>query len=208
MKTNVLRSVMLCCMFFVTTAVSFAEGFKLNNEFLKVNDVYQYGKTFAQAAGMGGSPRSYAVADNFFAAGIGYWDHEYFETYGIQMTSLRYNGWASEMNIRWHFEDNVAGGGVDMAILGYSFGLSEFDNGALYLALVGGPTLRFQNETNYKNDEEEMKIYFDAYVSASLNFQIGEHFLLKAGYYFWAPEFDFGEEYRVDGFYASFGFSF
>lgn len=207
MKTNVLRTVMMCCMLLVATTMALAEGFKLNTEIpVKVNYVYQYRKSFAQAAGMGSGSKSYSVSDIFFATGIGYWNHDY-ETYGLQMTNLRYNGWASEVNIRWHFSDNV-GGAADLAFLGYSFGLTEFDNGALYLALVGGPTIRFQDEYNYEKDKDEMKFYIDAYLSASLNVQIGESCLLKGGYYFWAPQFKFGEEYRADGFYASIGFSF
>jgi len=200
MKTNVLRCVIVCCMMLMTSVMAMAGDFK-------GNDVYQYRKSFAEAAGMRtGSSSSYYEPDNLFTVGLGYWDYE-LETYGLQMTNLRYNGWASEMNIRWNFSDYTCGA-VDMAILGYSFGLTEFNNGALYLALVGGPTIRIQDEYDYEDDKEKIKFYIDAYISASLNVQLGERFLLKGGYYFWAPQFKFGEDYRADGFYVSLGYAF
>ena len=70
MKTNVLRTVMMCCMLLVATTMALAEGFNLNTEISsKVNDVYQYRKSFAQAAGMESSSKSYSVSDNFLLLG-------------------------------------------------------------------------------------------------------------------------------------------
>lgn len=200
---------MVCFMLLTTTAVTFAENFKLNNEKpVNVNDTYQYRKSFAQAAGMKRSnSKSYYVPENLFTAGAGYWFFDGLETYGLQMTNLTYNGWASEINVRFNFSDYTVGV-CDFAFLGYSMGLTEFNNGAFYFALVGGPSLRFQDEYNLEDDENKMKVYIDAYISASLNIQFSERFLLKGGYYFWAPQFKFSKDYRADGFYVSLGYEF
>ena len=206
MKTNVLRSVMMCCMLLVATTMALAESFKLNTEIpSKVNDVYQYRKSFAQAAGMGSSSKSYSVSKSIATIGLGYWNYDGGENWGMQCSFLNYNGWAGEWNLRAYFE-KYGNYNCDLALLGYSFGLSEFDNGALYLSFVAGPSIRKQEYYDYNDDEDKSKLFIDFYGSASLNLQLGEKFLIKAGYNLWSNQFKFKEEYNADGFYLAVGF--
>lgn len=139
--------------------------------------------------------------------GLGYWSYDGGENWGLQASGLRYNGWASEFNIRAKLK-KYGNYNVDCAFLGYSFGLTELDNVVLYLALVAGPSIRIQTTYDWKDDEDKEKVFIDFYGAASLNIQLGERFLIKGGYNLWSAQFKFKEEYNADGVYVSVGYSF
>lgn len=150
-----------------------------------------------------------ATENNGFivTTGIGYWSYNGFENWGIQMSRLEFNGWASEINIRGYLK-KYGNFNMDFAFLGHSFGLTEFDNGVLYLALVAGPSLRMQTVYDWKKDKDKDKMFIDFYGAVSLNFQLGEKFLIKAGYNLWSAQFKFKEGYNADGVYVSLGYEF
>ena len=139
--------------------------------------------------------------------GLGYWSYDGGENWGLQVSGLRYNGWASEFNMRANLK-KYGNYNVDCAFFGYSFGLTEFDNGVLYLALVAGPSIRMQTVYDWEDDEDKEKFFIDFYGAASLNIQLGERFLIKGGYNLWSAQFKFKEGYNADGVYVSVGYSF
>ena len=143
----------------------------------------------------------------FNTMGIGYWSYDGFENWGIQMSSLTYNGWASEINIRANLK-KYGNYNMDFAFLGHSFGLTKSDNSILYLALVAGPSFRMQTVYDWKKDKDKDKMFIDFYGAVSLNFQLGEKFLIKAGYNLWSAQFKFKEGYNADGVYVSLGYEF
>lgn len=144
---------------------------------------------------------------NIVTTGLGYWSYDGGENWGIQISGLRYNGWASEINFRANLK-KYGNLNMDIAFLGYSFGLTEFDNGVLYLALVAGPSIRYQTIYDWEDDEDKEKCFIDFYGAASLNIQLGERFLIKGGYNLWSAQFKFKEGYNADGVYVSVGYSF
>ena len=139
--------------------------------------------------------------------GLGYWSYDGGENWGLQVSGLRYNGWASEFNLRANLK-KYGNYNVDCAFLGYSFGLTEFDNGFLYLALVAGPSIRMQTVYDWEDDKDKEKVFIDFYGAASLNIQLGERFLIKGGYNLWSAQFKFKEGYNLDGVYFSVGYEF
>ncbi len=137
--------------------------------------------------------------------GIGYWSYDGGETYGLQITSLGYNSWAGEFNLRYSFGD-VKLCNVDFAFLGYSFGLTDNEDYAIYLALVAGPSLGYRYVYDVESQKEKEKYYLDGYAAASVHMQISRKFYIKGGYQIWAPQFKFGKDYRAEGFYVAIGF--
>jgi len=163
-----------------------------------------YKSQYEQTAGLDDKKEN---VREFGAVGLGYWSYDGGENYGLQSSHLAYNGWATEFNIRAQFK-KYGNYNIDLALFGYSFGLTEFDNGALYLALVAGPSIRMQTVYDWEDDKDKEKFFIDFYGAASLNFQLGERFLIKAGYNLWSIQFKFKEEYNADGVYFSLGYSF
>lgn len=148
-----------------------------------------------------------ATENNGFivTTGIGYWSYDGFENWGFQISRLEFNGWASEINIRANLK-KYGNYNMDIAFLGHSFGLTKSDNSILYLALVAGPSFRMQTVYDWKKDKDKM--FIDFYGAVSLNFQLGEKFLIKAGYNLWSAQFKFKEGYNADGVYVSLGYEF
>ena len=164
-----------------------------------------YSTQYKRAAGIVHETKNVNLVE-FATMGIGYWSYDGFENWGIQISSLQYNGYASEINIRANFK-KYGNFNCDFAFLGYSFGLTEFDNGVLYLALVAGPSLRMQTVYDWKKDKDKEKMFIDFYGAASLNIQLGDKFLIKAGYNLWSGQFKFKKEYNADGVYVSLGYN-
>lgn len=169
----------------------------------KKHEGTSYSSQFEQAANLNNKE----YVHEFGTIGLGYWSYDGGENYGIQASHLAYNGWATEFNMRGNFK-KYGNYNVDLALLGYSFGVTEFDNGALYLAFVAGPSMRLQTVYNWKDDEDTEKFFIDFYGAVSLNFKFGEKFLIKAGYNLWSAQFKFKKEYNADGVYVSLGYNF
>lgn len=148
-----------------------------------------------------------ASSVEFNTMGIGYWSYDGFENWGIQMSSLTYNGWASEINLRANLK-KYGNYNMDFAFFGHSFGLTKSDNSILYLALVAGPSFRMQTVYDWEKDKDKEKMFIDFYGAVSLNFQLGEKFLIKVGYNLWSGQFKFKEGYNADGVCVSLGYEF
>lgn len=162
-----------------------------------------YNSQFEQAANLNNKN----IVREIGTIGLGYWTYDGYENYGIQASHLAYNGWATEFNIRFSFK-KYGNYNVDLALLGYSFGVTELDNGAFYIAFVAGPSMRLQTLYNWKDDKDTEKFFIDFYGAASLNLELGDRFLIKAGYNLWSGQFKFKKEYNNDGVYVSLGYKF
>ena len=130
------------------------------------------------------------------------------ENYGFSDYFLNPNGFGGEFNIRANFEDH-GNYNFDLA-LNYTFELLKKDDLGLYLVLAAGPSLRLQDEAEYnsKNGKIEWneKVKFDGIINPRLSVTY-KKFMLSGGFFYWAPEFKFGDE-AATGFNIALGYSF
>jgi hypothetical protein len=96
-------------------------------------------------------------------------------------------------------------------LFNYSFGAYQKDDLTLLLTGELGPSVRFQDQYDgldkNNNVKYKEKILVDAFVGLKGTLKYRK-LVLSAGYHIWAPKFKFGKDYRMDGFYAQLGYSF
>lgn len=136
----------------------------------------------------------------FSTVGLGYYDFDGMENYGITIQGYTVNGVSLDIAIRANFEEhgNVNG---DFG-LNYTFGLYQKDDLGLYLTLAAGPSFRTQDQLDgfdkHDNPNYKSKFMVDGFVNGRLSVKY-KNIMLSGGYYYWAPKFKFGKDYKVDG---------
>ena len=145
----------------------------------------------------------------FSWAGVSYYSFDGFENWGIDAHNVTPNGLGMDFGARINFEKN---GNFNWDLgFNYSFGLWNNNDMNLLLTLAAGPSFRSQtvSEYNEKNGkiEEKSKFYIDCFINPRLSFKASK-FVVTAGYYFWAPKFKFGKDYKADGFNVGVGYVF
>lgn len=130
--------------------------------------------------------------------GLMYWGFDGYENYGVFAESTTYNNVGVEMAGRTKFEKH-SNYNWELG-LNYSFGIFREEKSALMLTASFCPiSVRTQEEYNYKSDKYQSKTYFDAYYSLRLSLKLG-CVDLTGGYFYWAPKWEFGKDYKIDGF--------
>lgn len=130
--------------------------------------------------------------------GLMYWGFDGYENYGFFSESIAYNNIGVEMAGRTKFEKH-SNFNWELG-LNYSLGLFRQDNSALMLTASFSPlSVRSQEEYNYKSGKNSTKTYLDAYYSIRLSLKLG-CVALTGGYFYWAPKWEFGKDYKMDGF--------
>lgn len=130
--------------------------------------------------------------------GLMYWGFDGYENYGAFVESIAYNNIGVEMAGRTKFEKH-SNYNWELG-LNYSFGIFRNENTALMLTASFCPiSVRTQEEYNYNSDKYKTKTYLDAYYSLRLSLKLG-CVALTGGYFYWAPKWEFGKDYKMDGF--------
>lgn len=136
----------------------------------------------------------------FSAIGLGYYGFDGMENYGFTMQGYKVNGVSIDLALRANFEDH-GNYNIDFGF-NYTFGLYQKDDIGLYLTLAAGPSLRNQDQFDgfdkYDNPRYKDKFMVDGFVNGRLSVKY-KAIMLSGGYYYWAPKFKFGKDYKADG---------
>ena len=158
--------------------------------------------------------------------GVSYFTFDGFENWGLSLGSLKSNDFGFDGNLRTNFETH-GNYNVDLGP-NFSFGLYSKDKSNIFLTLGAGLSIRMQDE--YKGSEvvekqhhslalgnytttytvenwDENKFFFDAYLNARLTITY-DWLAISGGYFYWAPKFKFGSDYKCDGWMISIGGNF
>lgn len=136
-----------------------------------------------------------------------YYSFDGFENYGFSYYCPTPNGLGAEGNIRANFKSH-GNYNFDLA-LNYTFEIINKDDIGLYLVLAAGPSLRTQDEAEIDNKgkiEWNEKVKFDGIINPRLSVKY-KRFLLSGGFFYWAPEFKFGDD-AITGFNIALGCTF
>ena len=129
------------------------------------------------------------------------------ENYGFSDYFLNPNGLGGEFNIRANFESH-GNYNFDLAV-NYTFEILKKDDLNLYLVLAAGPSIRLQDEAEINSKgkiEWNEKVKFDGIINPRLSVTY-KNFMLSGGFFYWAPEFKFGDD-AITGFNIALGYSF
>ena len=143
------------------------------------------------------------------SAGLGYYSFDGFDNYGFVVQGTKMNGIGIDMALRANFEDH-GNYNVDFGI-NYTFGLYQKNDLDLFLTLAAGPSFRTQDQYDGLDKHGNIKYKEKFMVDAFLNGRLGvryKKFILSGGYFFWAPKFKFGKDYKADGFNVSLSYCF
>lgn len=137
---------------------------------------------------------------SFAAFGLGYYGFDGMENYGLTIQGYNVNGASIDVALRANFEDH-GNYNIDFGV-NYTFGLYQKDDLGLYLTLAAGPSFRTQDQLDgfdkHDNPKYKSKIMVDGFVNGRLSVKY-KAIMLSGGYYYWAPKFKFGKDYKADG---------
>ena len=157
--------------------------------------------------------------------GLGYYTFDGFENWGLFGSYMKANACGFDLGYRGNFDDRHGNFNFDLGI-NYSFELYSKDKNKIFFTLAAGPSFRLQDEfkgiktittthkkpftnetyetTRTEEQWDEDQFNMDAYLNARLTIQLN-NIILSGGYFYWAPEFKFGSDYKADGWAFSLG---
>lgn len=191
--------------FLLSALAVLAMGLSVNAQTVISND---YGSSTSEGVGIASKTSSEEDDEMIAGMALKYYSFDGGWNLGYGGEFLNPNGLGGEFTIRADVEHFAEHGNYNIELgLNYSFKLFSENNTKLLLVLAVGPSVRMQDAYNFKKDKWDSKVFFDCYMNPRIVFNY-KRLLLSGGYYLWAPEFEFGSDYRGDGLYLSLGYTF